>query len=85
MRPLGERESYRDASPALRRLAIDVDAWPAPPDGLFVVEEERKMIAANLRNGIVKSRHKKGPREKRPIVPAAQEPRRPPRRLGPAA
>jgi hypothetical protein len=32
-------ERYRDASPALRRLGIDVDAWPAPPAGLFVVEE----------------------------------------------
>jgi len=27
------------ASPALARLGIDVDAWPAPPAGLFVVEE----------------------------------------------
>lgn len=25
--------------PALKRLGIDVDAWPAPPAGLFVVEE----------------------------------------------
>ena len=32
-------EQYRDASPALLRLGIDVDAWPAPPAGLFVVEE----------------------------------------------
>lgn len=32
-------ERYRDASPALARLGIDVDAWPAPPAGLFVVEE----------------------------------------------
>jgi hypothetical protein len=32
-------EPYRDASPALARLGIDVDAWPAPPAGLFVVEE----------------------------------------------
>lgn len=32
-------ELYRDASPALARLGIDVDAWPAPPAGLFVVEE----------------------------------------------
>ena len=36
LRP-GER--YREASPALTRLGIDVDAWPAPPAGLFVVEE----------------------------------------------
>jgi hypothetical protein len=34
---LGRR--YRDASPALRRIGIDVDAWPVPPAGLFVVEE----------------------------------------------
>lgn len=32
-------ELYRDASRALARLGIDVDAWPAPPAGLFVVEE----------------------------------------------
>ncbi len=36
LRP-GER--YREASQALARLGIDVDAWPAPPAGLFVVEE----------------------------------------------
>jgi len=38
---LAEGERYRDLSPALRRLGIDVDAWPAPPAGLFVVEERR--------------------------------------------
>jgi hypothetical protein len=32
-------ERYREASHALARLGIDVDAWPAPPAGLFVVEE----------------------------------------------
>ncbi len=32
-------ERYRDASATLSRLGIDVDAWPAPPAGLFVVEE----------------------------------------------
>jgi len=37
--PLHRGEAYRDASPALARLGIDVDAWPAPPAGLFVVEE----------------------------------------------
>jgi hypothetical protein len=31
--------TYRDASAVLRRLAIDVDGWPVPPAGLFVVEE----------------------------------------------
>jgi hypothetical protein len=36
---LHPKERYRAASPALARLGIDVDAWPAPPAGLFVVEE----------------------------------------------
>ncbi len=36
---LRPRELYREASSALARLGIDVDAWPAPPAGLFVVEE----------------------------------------------
>jgi len=31
--------AYRDASAALRRLGAGVDEWPAPPAGLFVVEE----------------------------------------------
>ena len=39
IRPLDAGERFRDASPALRRLGVDVDAWPAPPAGLFVVEE----------------------------------------------
>jgi hypothetical protein len=37
--PLRSGEYYREASQALARLGIDVDAWPAPPAGLFVVEE----------------------------------------------
>jgi hypothetical protein len=37
--PLGAALRYAEASPALRRLGIDVDAWPMPPAGLFVVEE----------------------------------------------
>jgi hypothetical protein len=37
--PLAPRQRYCDASRALRRLGIDVDAWPLPPAGLFVVEE----------------------------------------------
>jgi hypothetical protein len=36
---LGNAEAYAGASPALARLGIDVDAWPSPPAGLFVVEE----------------------------------------------
>ncbi|HVA29301.1 MAG TPA: hypothetical protein VNF68_14055 [Candidatus Baltobacteraceae bacterium] len=37
--PLRRGERYREASPALARMGIDVDTWPAPPAGLFVVEE----------------------------------------------
>ncbi len=37
--PLRRNQRYRDASPALARMGIDVDRWPAPPAGLFVVEE----------------------------------------------
>ncbi len=39
VRPLGKAKRYCDVSPALRRLGVDVDAWPVPPAGLFVVEE----------------------------------------------
>ncbi|HEY9084533.1 MAG TPA: hypothetical protein VIN40_01125 [Candidatus Tyrphobacter sp.] len=37
--PLPRGALYRELSRALARLGIDVDAWPAPPAGLFVVEE----------------------------------------------
>lgn len=37
--PLTRGEQYAAASPALARLGFDVDGWPAPPAGLFVVEE----------------------------------------------
>lgn len=37
--PLDTHQRYDEASPALKRLGVDVDAWPAPPAGLFVVEE----------------------------------------------
>ena len=37
--PLRRRESYAAASGALRRLCASIDDWPAPPAGLFVVEE----------------------------------------------
>jgi len=37
--PLHHAERYVRASPALTRMGVDVDAWPAPPAGLFVVEE----------------------------------------------
>jgi len=36
---LASAEHYAHASAALTRLGIDVDAWPSPPAGLFVVEE----------------------------------------------
>lgn len=39
VRPLAQGERFTHASPALRRLGVDVDAWPAPPAGLFVVAE----------------------------------------------
>jgi hypothetical protein len=39
IRVLDACERYRDASSALRRLGVEVDAWPVPPAGLFVVEE----------------------------------------------
>ncbi len=37
--PLKPRQRYSDRSAALCRLGVDVDQWPAPPAGLFVVEE----------------------------------------------
>jgi len=37
--PLARAQRYRDASASLRRLGVDVDCWPLPPAGLFVVEE----------------------------------------------
>ena len=37
--PLRHGERYQERSDALRRLGVDIDAWPAPPAGLFVVEE----------------------------------------------
>ena len=36
---LDARGRYDRASDALARMGVDVDAWPAPPAGLFVVEE----------------------------------------------
>lgn len=36
---LANRQRFAQASAALRRLGVDVDSWPAPPAGLFVVEE----------------------------------------------
>jgi hypothetical protein len=42
--PLGPERRYRDASRALARLGVDVDAWPVPPAGLFVVEERTVLL-----------------------------------------
>jgi len=33
------REQYIDASPYLKTFGVNVDLWPAPPAGLFVVSE----------------------------------------------
>ncbi len=37
--PLSLGRRYKDVSPVLARIGVDVDAWPVPPAGLFVVEE----------------------------------------------
>ena len=37
--PLGSTTTYGAASSALRRLRVNINAWPMPPAGLFVVEE----------------------------------------------
>jgi len=37
--PLRRSQRYAEASTALRRLCASIDEWPAPPAGLFVVEE----------------------------------------------
>ncbi|MHB8139641.1 MAG: hypothetical protein ACYDHD_00035 [Vulcanimicrobiaceae bacterium] len=49
IRPLKEGETYAAASPALRRLSICVDRWPAPPAGLFVIEERTVYIRSRSR------------------------------------
>jgi hypothetical protein len=36
---LRQRQTYATASPALKKINVNVDAWPIPPAGLFVVEE----------------------------------------------
>lgn len=47
---LGKGERYATASAALARLGIDVDCWPAPPAGLFVVEE--RTVYVRLRSAM---------------------------------
>jgi len=44
IRVLDRGERYANASAALARLGIDVDAWPTPPAGLFVVEERSVIL-----------------------------------------
>ena len=39
IRPLHVHERYDEASPALKRLGVDVDGWAAVPAGLFVLED----------------------------------------------
>jgi hypothetical protein len=36
---LAEGEKYADVSAVLQQRNIDVDTWPVPPAGLFVVDE----------------------------------------------
>ena len=36
---LKQGQKFSDVSPVLRRIVANVDAWPIPPAGLFVVEE----------------------------------------------
>jgi hypothetical protein len=36
---LGAGERYGEVAKPLRRLGVDVDAWPSPPAGLFIIEE----------------------------------------------
>jgi hypothetical protein len=45
--PLAAKRRYAEASPALRRLGVDVDAWPIPPAGLFVVEERTVFLRSS--------------------------------------
>lgn len=45
--PLARAERYDHRSAALRRLGVDVDAWPAPPAGLFVVEERTMYLRSH--------------------------------------
>ena len=46
---LADGERYRDVSASLRRLGVDVDGWPVPPAGLFVVEERTVYLRSRSR------------------------------------
>lgn len=39
IRPLRSRERFHAASAEMRRRGVNVDVWPVPPAGLFVVNE----------------------------------------------
>lgn len=47
MRPVENRERYDAASPSLKRLGIDVDAWPCPHAGLSV--DKKRTLYFRLR------------------------------------
>lgn len=49
IQPLRKGERYDDASAELKRLGVDVDAWPAPPAGLFVVSERTVYLRSKSR------------------------------------
>jgi len=49
IRTLVDEDRYSDASAALRRLGVDVDGWPVPPAGLFVVEERTVYLRSRSR------------------------------------
>jgi len=40
--PAGQR--FCDVSPSVGRTVPDIDSWPAPPSGLFVVDERRMLL-----------------------------------------
>jgi hypothetical protein len=44
IRLLKSGERYDHASATLSRIAIDVDGWPVPPSGLFIVEERTILL-----------------------------------------
>jgi hypothetical protein len=44
--PLNSGERYLDASHTLRQLSVDIDAWPLPPAGLFVVADRTLYLRA---------------------------------------
>ena len=49
IRTLADGERYRDVSASLRRLGVDVDGWPVPPAGLFVVAERTVYLRSRSR------------------------------------